>query len=290
MRGLLSKKQINELKSLQKKKARHELGYFLAEGIRTVEQILENRCVQVVGIFSDQSIGLSGRIASACYTAEQSFSGSIKGLEHFDGDSIPCYALSSGVFSQLVDTENSQGVMALCKIPEPISDDILLSKQEILLAIDRVQDPGNMGTLIRTAVWFGVCGLVLSGGSADIFHPKVVRSTAGATGVLPWVETDLELFLEKAFRNKRKIYLLDGSPDAESYRDIRPSGSDILVAGNEANGISLSIKKQGYPKIKIDASNDLGLKNRTGVLPVESLNVAIATAIAMAQFQEIKEK
>lgn len=173
-------------------------------------------------------------------------------------------------------------------MPEPSGAEDLLERSGMLFAADRIQDPGNMGTMIRTAVWFGVRAVVVSPGTVDLFHPKVVRSTAGSTGVMPWLESDLPDFLMNARETGWSIHLLDAGPGAHSYRDMTATGRDILVVGNEANGIDERLRKAEYAKIKIDHGTlTMGGSGTDQPEGVESLNASVAAAIAMAHFTVI---
>ena len=266
----LTKQQIKTLRLLGKRSERHAQGRFIIEGERAVRQILFNDRLDVISIIMDQS-----RTDIAAFITE---SGTQKDL-------IPVFTVSSSMFHQLSDTKSSQGVLAVCSLPEPADSASLLAGEGLLLAADRIQDPGNMGTLIRTAVWFGISGLVLSPGSVDLFHPKVVRSTAGATGELPWVESEVTGFLKKAEKAGWRVLLLDASPGASSYQDIAATGKDILVVGNEANGIAENLQNEGYTTVQIErGSLSSGTAEKERSTGVESLNVSIAAAIAMAHF------
>lgn len=301
----LLKKQIQDIRKLKKHSERIERKEFMVEGLRGVEQVIENGFPNILFIVMEQS----------CYNTLEQFAKAIgkekkvkkddlwKGLrgapfftlwEYLMGrPNRDLYVVSSGVFKSLSDTQTPQGVMAVCRMPAPVTISESLAGQGAILACDRIQDPGNMGTLIRTALWFGFSGLWVSPGSVDIFHPKVVRSSAGATGILPWMEANLDESLIMAQNNGWNVYLLDADPNALSFRDATPSGKDILVAGNEANGISRLLKEGGYPVITVNPSDKRPLPSRNNVQienlstpAIESLNVSVAASIVMAQFAQ----
>ncbi len=269
----LSKKQIKALRLLGKRSERYARGRFIVEGERAVRQILANGRLEVQQIIVDESrLDVKDSIPDA------------------DVNNVPpCYTVTSDRFRRLTDTRTAQGVLAVCAIPEPSGADELMERSGMLFAADRIQDPGNMGTMIRTAVWFGVRGMVVSPGTVDLFHPKVVRSTAGSTGVLPWLESDLPEFLMNAREAGWNVHLLDAGPGAYSYRDMAATGKDILVVGNEANGIDERLHRAEYAKIRIDHGPLITGGAGTDQQPegVESLNASAAAAIAMAHFAVI---
>ena len=189
---------------------------------------------------------------------------------------LSVYRVTSASFRLISDTEATQEILLVCSLPEPASESDLLGGSGLVLASDRIQDPGNMGSIIRTAVWFGVKGLVVSPDNVDLFHPKLVRSNVGSTAVLPWVKSELPVFLDMASQKGWNVLLLDSGDGSESYKKVKPSGKDIIVVGNEANGISKEIMDLRFPKLRIDS----GLP----VAHVESLNVSVAAAIMLSRF------
>jgi TrmH family RNA methyltransferase len=141
----------------------------------------------------------------------------------------------------------------------------------MILAFDGLQDPGNLGTLVRTAAWFNAAGLFLGLGTTELYQPKVVRSTAGATGMLAAAEGDLAAMLDEAASAGRPIFILDGGENSVPLESIRFPTNSVIVVGNEGRGVSSSILNLPYPKVRIsgNASN------------VESLNAAVAASIAL---------
>jgi len=144
-----------------------------------------------------------------------------------------------------------------------------------VIAVDAVQDPGNLGTMIRTASWFNVAGLLIGHGTVDPFHPKVVRSTAGATGAISYVKTNLQENLSNFEASGWNIAALDGGAGSESLKNSRPSQKDILIIGNEGNGVDPKLM-EGRKRISIHGNAD----------NVESLNAAVALSIALYQFSK----
>ena len=248
-----SNNQVKEWRKLLMGKYRKKNGLFPAEGLRCVEQILKNSALSITEILTDGDFSLTGL--------------SIPG-------SIPIFQLSSEDFSSISDTETSQGVIAVCKIPAESSIEEITKTEGLIIALDAIQDPGNLGTIIRTAAWFGVKGIIFGTGCVDPFHPKVVRSTAGATGAIPYLKGDLKNILNHLERETREIFLLDGSARSESLGAVSTSKNAVIVVGNEGSGIDSELIKPSRKLIRIDGHSDV----------VESLNAAIAMSIALNTF------
>ena len=245
-----SNNQIKEWKKLLRGKYRKKEGLFLAEGIRCVEQIIENNFLMVRELLVENQADLT----------------SIQWSEE-----IPIYELSSDQFLTISDTESPQGIIAVCEIPDEAKIGELSKTEGIIVAIDAIQDPGNLGTIIRTAAWFGVSGIVFGDGSVDPFHPKVVRSTAGATSSLPYMKGSLNPLLDEFDAQGWEIVLMDAGRSSIPLQTYSSSSKIALVIGNEANGIDSSLFKNGRTSLKITGSTE----------SVESLNAAIALSIAL---------
>ena len=156
--------------------------------------------------------------------------------------------------------KNPQDVLAIFKRPNWDITEITPEK-ELVLALDGIQDPGNLGTIIRLADWFGISHIVCSKDTADVFSPKTVQATMGALAHVKIHYTDLETFLQ-----------------AQSAQAIPLSGNGILIMGNEGNGIR--------PAIEAFVNEKLYIPNYPeGRDTSESLNVAIATAVVCAEFR-----
>ena len=273
---------------LAKRSERYKQKLFVMEGLRAVIQALSNRQLELSSVIlrKDYLDAIYGKAADADQMAGYATE-TLKQL-FFQRKNLALYTLDAATFQRLSQTENTQGVMALCRIPEPVKADEMLSGDGVILCLDRIRDPGNLGTMIRTATWFGMSGLVLSRQSVDLFGPKVTRSAAGATGYLPWLEADLGSFLKLAARKDWLVHLLEARAGAVSYRSCRPTGRDILVVGSEASGISRSVRDAGYGHIAIPtglSDPESGLQaDTTGQPGVESLNASVAASIVMAHF------
>lgn len=250
-----SNNQVKLWKKLLMAKHRKKEGLFIAEGQRCVEQIATGGFIEVDSIVIEE--------------------GFEPGAE-FSSGNFPVFSVKNDDFQQISGTETPQGVLAVCRITAEADVENLKSTPGLIVAMDAVQDPGNVGTIIRTASWFGAAGIVFGEGTADPFHPKVVRSTAGAAGTLPYLKGTLQNLLSGFEIAGWKTYLMDGSQDAESIDDITPAEKSILVIGNEGNGISNHLFTPERKTVSIQGDNQT----------VESLNAAIALGIGLYQFRQ----
>lgn len=178
--------------------------------------------------------------------------------------------LSSKEFDKISDTVNSQGISAILRINENIR---LKNSGNIILALDKINDPGNLGTILRTAYWFGVELVLLSRDSVDLYNPKTVRASQGAVFNIA-TKTDLDLSAELKNYKDHNVFLTDLT--ASRYlEDINISKNDkvILIFGNEATGVSKELLNENFEKFKI-----------RGYTNCESLNLSTSTAICLYYF------
>jgi RNA methyltransferase, TrmH family len=248
-----SNNQIKRWKKLLRGKYRKKEQQFIAEGLRCVEQIAENGAVTIREIIIEKGFDATS-------------------VRHISN--LPVFELDAADFSAVTDTETPQGIAAVCDLPEPADLNHFIGSDDLIVAFDAVQDPGNLGTMIRTASWFGAGGLIFGEGTVDPFHPKVVRSTAGATGIIPWLKGDLHPFFDELEAAGKSIFLLDGSDQSVSINTVTAGRNAILVVGNEANGIDPALITSTRTAIRIDGN----------ARHVESLNAAVALSIALYRF------
>src|SRR6056297_3578167 len=244
-----SNNQLKLWRKLQQTKYRKKEGLFLAEGERCVEQIVENGFLEVESIILEK--------------------GYRPGFE-FEADA---YEVEPSEFENLSDTDSPQGILAICKVPKE-AEVLHQNKSGLMVAFDAVQDPGNVGTIVRTAAWFGAAGLVMGHGTSDLFHPKVVRSTAGATGALDYIKGDLAELLAEFENEDWQGYLMDGGESSIDIKTADPAEKSILVIGNEGNGISAGFFADHRTAVRIPGDQTT----------VESLNAGIATGIGLYEF------
>lgn len=244
----LSKAKIKYIQSLKDKKHRLEYNTFVAEGNKMVGELLDSLKCQLLAA-----------------TPEFLKTANTENVEEIIEATDDELAKASFL-------KTPQQVLAV--FYQPVHDlDINLNNQ-LVLALDGIQDPGNMGTIIRLADWYGIQHIFCSPDTVDIYNPKTVQATMGALARVKIHYTELAAFLQK--HNKIPIYgtLLDG----ENMYENELSTNGIIVMGNEGNGIR--------PEIKEFISRKLYIPNYPiGRDTSESLNVAIATAIVCAEFR-----
>ena len=168
-----------------------------------------------------------------------------------------------------------QGVIGVFQMPDAVP----METEGLTVALDGVQDPGNMGTIIRTCDWFGVRDLVCSEDTVDCFNPKVVQATMGALARVRVHYTDLSRRLTEVSAKGMPVYgtLLDGK-NMYAEGSIQERQRGVLVMGNEGNGISQAVRKCITHPLFIPPYP-------TGAETSESLNVGIATAVVLAEFR-----
>ena len=237
----VSKSQVKLIKSLQHKKFRDELGLFVAEGEKCVSEL-------------QKAYELEFRIQSTEYRPQtDSLLASPKEIEQMSGLKTP------------------QGVVGVFK-KRPIGD-WKLEIGDLVLGLDGIQDPGNLGTIIRTCDWFGVHDIVCSLDTADCYNPKVVQATMGALARVRVHYVDLVKWLAE---QQCPIIgtLLEGK---NMYESPLPK-EGVIVMGNEGNGIS--------PAVRALVTHPIRIPNYPkNAETSESLNVSIATAIVLAEFR-----
>ena len=236
----LSKSQIKWVRSLQQKKNRDAEGVFVAEGEKCVTE-LRNAFEMVLLATPDN--------ATAIEIAQMSNLRTPQGM--------------IGVFRKREATNNGQRAIG----------------NGIVVALDGVQDPGNLGTIIRTCDWFGVHDIYCSKDTADCYNPKVVQATMGALARVRVHYLDLEPWLQEVQATGLPLYgtLLEGRNMYEAGA-IADKGGGVIIMGNEGNGISPMIRELITHPIRIPSYP-------ADAVTSESLNVGIATAIVLAEFR-----
>ena len=236
---MLSKSQIKFVRSLQIRKFRDESGCFVAEGDKCVNELLGHFPLELL-VRPDEVSGKELEQLSALRTPQGSIA-----VFHKREESLP----SSDI---------------LCK--------------DITLVLDGVQDPGNLGTIIRTADWFGVRNIICSKDTVDCYNPKVVQATMGALARVHIFYADLEVFVSEYRKAvSAPVYgtLLNGR---NMYADGALSGNGLLIMGSEGSGISAALRDM--------VTHPLLIPSYPANTPtVESLNVAIATSVVLAEMR-----
>lgn len=287
----ISKAQIKLVRSLQMKKFRDETGLFVAEGEKCVEELRKGFEVQLI-INNEQLTSREADVRTVYATKTE--------IEQMSGLRTPQGVV--GVFKKRPTQSPPRSPHAGGKKGEEKGR----MTEDLILVLDGIQDPGNLGTIIRTCDWFGVHEIVCSLDTADCYNPKVVQATMGALARVRVHYTDLVEWLSPTRpplggEENVRIYgtLLEGEDMYEVMRPVSPDRAQtvdadkaqtIIVMGNEGNGISAEVRKLITHPIRIpsypqnDASGKNG-KNAQRSEVVESLNVSIATAIVLAEFR-----
>ncbi|MBQ2745503.1 MAG: RNA methyltransferase [Lachnospiraceae bacterium] len=179
--------------------------------------------------------------------------------------------VSDPIFKNMSDTVTPQGILAIVKQKKYELSDILdKTKNQVFMVLEGVQDPGNMGTIIRTGEGAGIAGIIVNKETVDVYNPKVIRSTMGSIYRVPIVTSeDLGETLDYMSENGVTLFAAHLKGDAY-YTDGQFSGSIAFLIGNEANGLSEEISKKAHKLIKIPMEGE-----------VESLNASVAAAILM---------
>ena len=255
---MLSKARIKLIHSLDQKKGRRKEGLFVAEGHKLVGELM-----------------LAGHKPTYLCHTEQ-WQADTTTLASNVTLSCPIDLITENELRSASFLQHPQQVLALFPLPTwqpPKTEDL---KDKLILALDGVQDPGNLGTICRLADWFGIEDILCSHETADIFNPKAIQATMGAIARVKVHYTDLAAFVSKASLENIPIYgtFLDGKNIYE--RPLTPNG--IIIMGNEGKGISSDIAPLVSDRLFIPNFP----ANRT---TTESLNVAVATAITCAEFR-----
>ncbi len=251
---------IKRLSELRDRKGRRAQKLFLIEGVRSVSEALEEGA-GVRKIILDLGAN-SDRFESVFSSAKE------QGIEI---EEIPATK-----FRKLSTTESSQGIIAVASIPEftfeDLSSEIRSKRSATILILDRVSDPGNLGTILRSAAWFGIDGIVVAGSSVDVYNPKVVRSAMAAVLRLKVVqEADLNEVMPELHKVGFAVIASTQDGKASCFEYGFPLKLAIVL-GSEASGISKEISQVCDASVFIP---------RVGKM--ESLNVGVAASIVMAE-------
>ena len=251
---------IKEIKSLKLKKFREQKKLYFIEGIKFVEESL----------LSDEEINVL--IISHSMVNDQKILELVQKADQKD-HSIKIYSVADNIFKNLSDTETPQGIIAVIKMKTYTLENIFdmdSNKNKLFIILDAVQDPGNMGTIFRTAEGAGVDGIFMSTNCVDIYNPKVLRSTMGSIFHIPVIETN-DLSHTINFLKSRGIKIYASHLDAtNNYYELNVSRNTAFIIGNEANGISEQTAALADCLIKIPMYGK-----------AESLNASIAAGILM---------
>lgn len=235
---MLSKNQIKNITRLKQKKYRQQEGLFIAEGGKVIKEFLSST-FKLVDLFTTETFNVENESI----------------ISEADLKKISCLT-----------TPNT--ALAIFKMPDAKA----LKNEGLILALDDIRDPGNLGTIIRLCDWFGIKQLVCSHKTVDCYNPKVVQATMGSLTRVKIVYTDLSAYLKEI-----NLPVFGAFMDGKNVYQTNLPKAGVLVLGNEANGISSIIETCVTDKISIPRFGDLQA--------TESLNVATAGAILLSEFR-----
>lgn len=241
---MLSKAKIKLINQLAQKKYRNQTGLFIAEGHKTVGDMMEYFTPEYLYYTSDYN-GKKSANESCEVTYEE--------------------------LKKISRLETPQNVLAVFKMP--VHDNVAINPDELTLALDGVQDAGNMGTIIRIADWFGINNIFASKNTVDVYNPKVVQATMGALSRVKVHYVDLVQELSKV---DVPIYVTALDGDNINKSSLTKNG--VIVMGNEGNGVSAEVMAVANKKLLIPSYPP---ERPTS----ESLNVSVATAIVVSMFR-----
>jgi RNA methyltransferase, TrmH family len=240
---------------LDQKKYRDRLGLYIAEGEKLVREAIR-----------------AGRAKTV--VMREDFVGA------FDREDTAFVFMTGSLFSKIAQTETSQGILAIVEEPDFDRASFLKAisaNDSKVLVLDRLQDPGNIGTIIRTADAAGYAGMVVMKGSGDIFSPKVIRAAAGSLLRLPVYRADTEEDALSLLSEAGKTIIGTTPENGMDYDKADWSGGIALIIGNEGNGLSETFKAATHRNVKIPMNKE-----------VDSLNAAVAAGILI--YESIKER
>ena len=257
---MLTKNDLKSITRLTQKKYREETQRFLAEGGRLCEEAIQSGWA-IEHLLYCPSFLHSLRARQALKLAQQK--------------QLPVSEVAVDDFVGISDTMHSQGLVAVVQRQAPQCDALEHLRQSprcLLVAIEKLHDPGNLGTILRTADWLGVDGLIVGSHCVEVYNPKVVRASMGSVFRLPIHEiTDFAELLRKFQLFGAVLYGADQSGDFP-YTTLRFASKKVLVLGDEIDGLS--------PGLKEIIQHRVSIPRRGGG---ESLNVAIAAAILLSE-------
>jgi TrmH family RNA methyltransferase len=261
---MLSKEKLKELVKLKTKKGRNTQRRFLVEGLRLCEELARSDWDTESVLFSS------------------SFENSTTGerlLRKFERKNVKTIPVRSDVARKLSDTVAPQGIICVVKMKNSSLDQIWSKGSSIVLALDKIRDPGNVGTLIRTADAFGVHGVILSSDTVELYNPKVIRSTMGSIFHLPIFEgVDLEKTIPWLKKRHFRIYGTAAN-EGRNLDRLGYSRRTCLLVGSEATGLS---KRLSYLSDEIIRIHTAG--------KAESLNASVAGGILLYEITKRKQR
>lgn len=251
--------RVKMLRNLKSRKIRDKEGLYVVEGVKFVDEAWRLKA-DILFIAADEAAGSSPAVSSL--------------MSHMAAAGTDCLWCDSRIFEGAVDVINSQGIAAVVR-KNVLDFNEALKQTSFAILCDRIQDPGNLGTIIRTADAFGPASVILTEGCVDLFNPKVVRSTAGAAFRVRVAEAGSGSEAVKLMKSKGWYVVSTVVKAKNSFEDMKPSGKICLVIGNEGQGVEPDI---------LNISDMLLTIRMTG--NAESLNASVAAGICIYEIRK----
>ena len=240
-------------RDLKRRKARERRSQFVAEGVRTVEELLRSP-LTVRGVLRTAAMNDAPRGSSL--------------LDALARRNIECVEVGEKDFLSAADTEHPQGILAVADVPSRTLASLTLAETTRILVLDAIQDPGNTGTLVRTAAAIGAAAVIALPGTADLWNAKSVRSGVGAHFRIPALHATHEETL--AYLGSQRVALWGADAGGEPVDGAKPPRRLALAVGNEGAGLSESVRAAAAKIVGLPMAAD-----------VESLNVSVAAGIML---------
>jgi TrmH family RNA methyltransferase len=254
----MSAKLLTLARDLQRRKARERHALFVCEGVRATEELIRSP-LEIRGVLLAPALAAASRGAAL--------------RNEIEARGIPMLEVDEREFESAATTDSPQGILAIAEIPEISAATLAIPPRARLLVLDAVQDPGNTGTMLRTAAGLGAAATLAAPGTVDLWNAKVVRSAMGALfhfPALPVTWSELDSLLAAS-----EIPLWGADSAGQPIETIAPPTSVALVVGNEGAGLS------DEARARCERLVGISLAPR-----IESLNVAVAAGILLHHFRE----
>lgn len=251
---------IKNIRKLKEKKYRDLNNEYIVEGIKMIREAISEKAVIKLIVVCEENVN----------------NGAIDKKLLYEIAKYECIYVNKKIFSLISDVQNPQGILAV--IEKNNSEENIDYKQDVIVVLDGIQDPGNLGTILRTIDSVGLNQVIVSKETADAYNPKVVRSTMGAIFRVNIIESDNLLDTLKNMKKHKYKVMATSLETQNSIYDV-DYNKKVIVIGNEANGVSQDILNYADEKIKIPM---LG--------KTESLNASVATAVILYEYVRNKIK
>jgi TrmH family RNA methyltransferase len=256
---MITKQELKFIKSLHQKKFRDESGLYIAEGIKIVQEAVISNSHLIENVF------ISSKLTSQ--TAQL-----------FSNQGIKVREMAGAALERITALKSPQGILAVLRKPEmkiPLGSEL----GDLTLLLDQISDPGNMGTIIRIADWFGISNIICSENTVDCFNPKVVQSSMGSIFRVKISYSGLSSFIVQQRKLLSNLIIYGTSLDGIYIYNAPLQTPAFVLLGNEANGLSSELLNL--------TDNNVQIPNYSkSIEKTESLNVSIAAAIICSEFRK----